>query len=278
MRKVSRQASHSRRPFACSFRQPPLRKLAQQLLLGAALLLVVVTGARAHEFIVIDEQDNETKVPAGSTSQVNLSGSMLTIRVMNDGTETGCTTQVKATVQGAAVGVEQDGGGLGSTRTISYTTPPDNHGDIIVKPVRPGTARVTAEWTITRTSQSCAGGNEARFDFTVIGKLLKLTNAQADNPQSWGDPVFLATGESHEDDQVFVAIFGTGMRGAAGPATATVGGEATAVLGPVPHAVFEGLDQANLGALSRALAGRGDVDINFTVDGKAANTVSINIL
>ena len=81
-----------------------------------------------------------------------------------------------------------------------------------------------------------------------------------------------------EDDQVFVALFGTGMRGAATPATATVGGEATAVLGPVPHAVFEGLDQANLGALSRALAGRGDVDIDFMVDGKAANTVSVNIL
>ena len=28
-----------------------------------------------------------------------------------------------------------------------------------------------------------------------------------------------------EDDQVFVALFGTGMRGATGPATATVGGE-----------------------------------------------------
>ena len=81
-----------------------------------------------------------------------------------------------------------------------------------------------------------------------------------------------------EDDRVFVALFGTGMRGAAGPATATVGGEATGVLGPVPHAVFEGLDQANLGALSRALAGRGDVDVNFMVDGKAANTVSVNIL
>ena len=81
-----------------------------------------------------------------------------------------------------------------------------------------------------------------------------------------------------EDDQVFVALFGTGMRGAAGPATATVGGEPTGVIGPLPHAVFEGLDQANLGALSRALAGRGDVDINFMVDGKAANTVSVNIL
>ena len=81
-----------------------------------------------------------------------------------------------------------------------------------------------------------------------------------------------------EDDQVFVALFGTGMRGTAGPATATVGGEATAVFGPVPHSVFEGLDQADLGALSRASAGRGDVGVNFTLDGKACNTDSGNIL
>ena len=195
---MSHQASHGRRPLASSRVQPPSPTCARLLSLGALLLLVAVTGARAHDFIVNDEQDNEIQVPAGSTSQVNLSGSMLKIRVMNDGTETGCTTQVKATVQGAAVGVEQDGGGLGSTRTISYTTPPDNHGDIIVKPVSPGTARVTVEWSITRTSQSCAGGNEARFDFTVVGRLLKLTNAEADNTQSKGDPVSLATGELHD--------------------------------------------------------------------------------
>ena len=38
----------------------------------------------------------------------------------------------------------------------------------------------------------------ARFDFTVTGQSLKLTNAEADNPQSRGDPVSLATGELHD--------------------------------------------------------------------------------
>ena len=198
MRKMSHPASHSRRPLGCSRVQPPSSTCARLFSFGALLLLVAVTGARAHEFIVIDEQDNETKVPAGSTSQVNLSGSMLTIRVMNDGSETGCTTQVKATVQGAAVGLEQEGGGLGSTRTISYTTPGADHGDVVVQPVRPGTARVTVDWTITRTSSSCSGSNQARFDFTVIGQLLKLTNAQVDNALPRGDPVSLATGELHD--------------------------------------------------------------------------------
>ena len=63
-------------------------------------------------------------MPAGSTSRVNVSGPQATITVTNSGTETGCTTRVTATVQGTAVGLQQQGGGLGSTRTVSYTTPP----------------------------------------------------------------------------------------------------------------------------------------------------------
>ena len=82
-----------------------------------------------------------------------------------------------------AVGIEQQGGGLGSTRTIAYTVPPVDHVDVIVKPVGDGTARVTVNWAITATSSSCAGGNVARFDFAVTGQSLKLTNAEADNPQ-----------------------------------------------------------------------------------------------
>ena len=81
-----------------------------------------------------------------------------------------------------------------------------------------------------------------------------------------------------EDDQVFVAIFGTGMRGTAGQVAATVGGIVTGVFGPVAQGEFAGLDQGNLGPLSRDLIGRGEVDIDFTLDGKAANTVTVNIL
>ena len=56
---------------------------------------------------------------------MNLSGSQVTIRVMNSSNETGCTTRVTATVQGSTVGFEQQGGGLGSTRTISYPATPE---------------------------------------------------------------------------------------------------------------------------------------------------------
>ena len=121
---MSTQDSRVCLSFLGSSVQLPSNKFVRRLFLSVPLLLVAVTGARAHDFIVIDEQGKETQVPAGSTTQVGLEGAQATIRVRNDGTETGCTTSVTATVQGNAVGVEQADGMLGSTRTISYDTPP----------------------------------------------------------------------------------------------------------------------------------------------------------
>ncbi|MCP5117765.1 MAG: hypothetical protein GY953_43640, partial [bacterium] len=80
-----------------------------------------------------------------------------------------------------------------------------------------------------------------------------------------------------DDEQVFLLLFGTGLRGAAQPATATIGGEPVPVQGPVAHPVFPGLDQANLGPLPRTLAGRGEMEIVVTTDTKTANPVSVSI-
>ncbi|MCP5111989.1 MAG: hypothetical protein GY953_14265, partial [bacterium] len=76
-------------------------------------------------------------------------------------------------------------------------------------------------------------------------------------------------------DQVYLLLFGTGLRGSAQQATATVGGETVGVAGPAPQGEFEGLDQANLGPLPRSLAGRGEVEIVLVVDGLEANRVTV---
>ena len=205
---MSTQDSRVCLSFLGSSVQLPSNKFARRLLLGVPLLMVAVTGARAHEFFVIDAQGGSTQVPAGSTTQVGLVGPLATIRVMNDGTETGCTTRVTATVQGNAVGFEQVIGPPAATpTTISYDTPPATFGDIIVEPINNGTALVTVRWMITRTSQTCSGSNQARFNFTVEGLTLKLTNAEADNPQSKGDPVSLATGELHDPNLLRPDLF-----------------------------------------------------------------------
>jgi uncharacterized protein (TIGR03437 family) len=67
------------------------------------------------------------------------------------------------------------------------------------------------------------------------------------------------------------------MRGFKQQAVATIGGVSVSVTGPVAQSQYVGLDQVNLGPLPRSLAGRGEVAIALTVDGKAANSVTVNI-
>jgi uncharacterized protein (TIGR03437 family) len=79
-------------------------------------------------------------------------------------------------------------------------------------------------------------------------------------------------------DQVILLLFGTGMRGLSGPAAASVviGGETAEVLGVAPQGEYAGLDQVNV-RLPRSLVGRGEVPLVLTVDGRAANTVTVNV-
>jgi uncharacterized protein (TIGR03437 family) len=71
-------------------------------------------------------------------------------------------------------------------------------------------------------------------------------------------------------DQVFLILFGTGMRYRT-VATASIGGTDSPVLYVGPS-VFVGLDQCNVN-LPRSLAGRGEVDVVMTVDGRVVNRV-----
>ncbi|MGH9841430.1 MAG: hypothetical protein ACREEM_21975 [Blastocatellia bacterium] len=79
-----------------------------------------------------------------------------------------------------------------------------------------------------------------------------------------------------ETDQVFLLLFGTGFRfrGALSTVTARIGGTDAQVTFAGAQGVFAGLDQCNV-RLLRSLAGRGDMEIVLTVDGKAANMVRV---
>jgi uncharacterized protein (TIGR03437 family) len=78
------------------------------------------------------------------------------------------------------------------------------------------------------------------------------------------------------NDQVFLSLYGTGFRAGTG-ATATVGGVSVPVSAFAPVTQYPGLDVVNLGPLPRSLIGRGEVNVGFFVDGKAANPVNVNI-
>jgi len=79
-------------------------------------------------------------------------------------------------------------------------------------------------------------------------------------------------------DQLFLIVYGTGVRFRSSlmSANANIGNLISEVLYAGPAEGFVGLDQCNL-SIPRGLAGRGEVNVVLTVDGKPANTVKINI-
>jgi uncharacterized protein (TIGR03437 family) len=79
-----------------------------------------------------------------------------------------------------------------------------------------------------------------------------------------------------ENDQVFLILFGTGIRGRTGLAavTVTIGGVLATVSFAGAQGGFVGVDQANV-LIPRSLIGRDQVDVVLTVDGKTANTLRI---
>lgn len=84
---------------------------------------------------------------------------------------------------------------------------------------------------------------------------------------------FDLTGEGR---QVFLMLFGTGIRGSSGGVVATVATEPVPVLAATAQGSFAGLDQVNLGPLPRSLAGRrGTVEVALIVDNVPANRVTI---
>lgn len=79
-------------------------------------------------------------------------------------------------------------------------------------------------------------------------------------------------------DQVFLLAFGTGFRNRSSlpNVSATVGGAAATVNYAGAQGSYVGLDQANI-LIPTSLAGRGDVDVVLTVDGKSTNVVTVNM-
>jgi uncharacterized protein (TIGR03437 family) len=81
-----------------------------------------------------------------------------------------------------------------------------------------------------------------------------------------------------ETDQVILLLSGTGIRGVGSlsQVSARIGGVDAEVLYAGPQGDFAGLDQVNV-RLPRSLAGRGEVQVLLSLEGKPANTVTVNI-
>jgi uncharacterized protein (TIGR03437 family) len=83
---------------------------------------------------------------------------------------------------------------------------------------------------------------------------------------------------SNAADRMFLALLSTGIRHRSSETAvrATIGGVEAEMTYAGSQNGFVGLDQINL-RIPRSRAGRGDVDVVITADGKAANLVRVNI-
>jgi uncharacterized protein (TIGR03437 family) len=160
------------------------------------------------------------------------------------------------------------------------------------------TALGLATITVVRNAQTVVSG-KLLIDRVAPGLFAMNANGQgvaaalaifvkADGSQSWQyvfnsgcaagacQPAPIDLGSA--TDQVFLQLYGTGIRGRSGLAGmgATIGGVSAAVEYAGAVAGMIGLDQVNL-RVPRSLMGRGQVNVVLTTDGKTANTVTVNI-
>ena len=162
----------------------------------------------------------------------------------------------------------------------------------------PGTALGAATVTITSSDGVISVGNvtianvaPGIFTLNTSGQGLPAAIAlrvKADGAQIFEPIAMFDVGQNAftpipidlgpEGERVFLILFGTGWRGAGGTqnSSVTLGGVAPESFSLGAQGDLVGLDQSNI-LIPRSLAGRGEIDLVLTVNGKAANTVKVSI-
>jgi uncharacterized protein (TIGR03437 family) len=126
------------------------------------------------------------------------------------------------------------------------------------------------------TANADGKGVAAGVALTVAADGTQSTQAIFDQNAPAGSRTAIPIDIVQPDSQVYLLLFGTGMRNAS-ERSATIGGVEVPVAGPEALGQDSGLDRVNLGPLPSSLAGKGDAEIVLTVDGKTANRVTVNL-
>jgi uncharacterized protein (TIGR03437 family) len=155
-----------------------------------------------------------------------------------------------------------------ATMTVTTAGGSVSTGAIEVAPVAPGlfTADASGRGLAAATALRVKAGGSQSYEPVV----------RFDTAQNRFVAVPVDLGEA--SDQVFLLLFGSGLRGrsALDAVSVTVGGEQAEVVYAGAQGSYVGLDQVNV-RLPRSLAGRGEVDVILIVDGQGANGVRVNI-
>ena len=131
-----------------------------------------------------------------------------------------------------------------------------------------------ALFSMSGSGQGAAAGVVVRVRPNNIQTYEDLTRLDRTTNQWVAVPIDLGPA----NEQVFIALFGTGFRLRSGldSVAVKIGGTDAQVTYAGEQPTFVGVDQANI-FLPRSLAGRGELNVALAVEGLAANQVKINI-
>ncbi|MBS1788625.1 MAG: hypothetical protein JST85_12930 [Acidobacteria bacterium] len=207
-------------------------------------------------------------------------------------TEVATTQPLPVTLAGAKVSVIDSQGMerfaplfFVSPTQINFQVPPGTvPGRVLVMVIRDGQTVAAASPPVETVAPGFFSAN-ANGQGVATGVVLRF---KADGSQSF-EPLarfdqatqqFVAVPINLDSatDNVFLVLFGTGLRNRSSLSTVGVkiGGVNVDALYAGPQGSFVGLDQVNV-SLPRSLAGRGEVDVNVTVDGVAANHLKVAV-
>lgn len=235
-----------------------------------------------------------TSLPGASFSGAMLSPESIASgfgSALSTGTQAATTVPLPTTLAGTRVRVT-DSTGAGRDAALFFASPGQiNY--LVPAGTAPGLARVE----VLRGAQTAAQGTalilpvapglfsaNASGDGVAAAVVERITASgvrssqpafQFDNAlrKSVATPINLGA----ESDQVFVVLYGTGIRGinAASRVIVTIDGEPVPVLYAGAQPNFAGLDQVNVGPLPRKLLGRGVVPVVLDIDGRLSNIVTL---
>jgi len=203
-------------------------------------------------------------------------------------TESAASQPLPTTLAGVQARVT-DSGGFSRNAALLYASPRQlnvvlpaglREGEARLDIVAGNAVRSSGSVTIARVQPGVFTANaNGRGVAAAVGIRVAPGGIQTTQPASECRPqpqgcVALPLEIGPSSEQFVLVLFGTGIRGAADPVRATVAGAPVAVLYAGPQPTFAGLDQVNL-LLGPGLAGRGVVEVQLFVDGKAANPVTV---
>ena len=131
--------------------------------------------------------------------------------------------------------------------------------------MRVGVQIASGSVQIVATAPSIFTANSAGYGLAAA----QLIRIKSDGSQSY-EPVTSAVDFGPASDRLFLALYGTGVRGAT--TSVRIAGMDFSAAYAGPQGQYPGLDQVNV-ELARSLAGAGQVDVTMHADGISSNAV-----